>query len=451
VGMPSATSAWILTITIGGSNWTVGVPIQSASSVPNSTLSGRSQTGNPPLALPLAAQRNQLCLIWRSQASHRCALASLCQHFFLCSRHGFHHAGTSYHVVAMLTSCTLLLTTLSQQALLQRREEHLLTLALSRGGDYVPCTTPDCSNGVVWTDEDAGSASAGSALPYGRFDCTECGHSYCCRCKTSFHVGKTCDEWRVAAAAAAAAAERGSGDDSSLDALVRTGAIQPCPGCGCPTFRAKGCDNIRCQQCGTHWIWRDSPTITAGADDNGGDATAVEGEGAARPLRPALYGAAGARTRAEWRRVAGVGAIGLLVLCGGRALGGVYFWYAVEVATMMGIEASLRGNPNRLLSTHGMVILVLPCMFEVLALPALHVAAHGVPGSAMMLSVLPEFVGTVFGAPLGTASWLAWSLAAVGWVFQCSGVVFTGMFVASHFSWVVDWTKKRNPTTAQGR
>lgn len=80
----------------------------------------------------------------------------------------------------------------------------MLHQALYGSGDYVPCPTPDCGNGVVW--HDGGSSNAGVGKSYSRFDCNECGQSFCCRCKVVFHEGISCLQHQSASNGGAAAA-----------------------------------------------------------------------------------------------------------------------------------------------------------------------------------------------------------------------------------------------------
>jgi hypothetical protein len=142
-----------------------------------------------------------------------------------------------------------------------------------------------------------------------------------------------------------------------------------------------------------------------------------------------LYGAAGARSRTEWIRAAKVASISIPVMYGGWLLGWPYSWYSFEIAAMMGIEASLRGNPNRVLSAHGTVVFVFPCLFECMAAPLIHCATQGIPGSALLLYVLPTVMRSIFGDPLGTAPWLAFSLHGIGTVVRYGGLAITAMFV----------------------
>ncbi len=54
--------------------------------------------------------------------------------------------------------------------------------------DFSFCTTPDCQYVFIWNEGDSKD-----------FRCPICTNRYCLGCKTNFHDGMTCEEWRVEA------------------------------------------------------------------------------------------------------------------------------------------------------------------------------------------------------------------------------------------------------------
>ena len=72
-----------------------------------------------------------------------------------------------------------------------------------------------------------------------KMKCTKCERDFCSKCKTPWHVGKTC-----------AQAQK----ELYKDWVYKFGAHQ-CPKCKTPIEKNAGCPNMNCTQCQYTWCW----------------------------------------------------------------------------------------------------------------------------------------------------------------------------------------------------
>lgn len=78
---------------------------------------------------------------------------------------------------------------------------------------------------------------------------------------------------------------------------------------------------------------------------------------------------------------------------------------------MLGVEASLRGNPDRLLSTHGSVCFAMPLLFDAVAWPLRSIATAASFSNWPMLQMISRISATIV---------------------TFGGIFCNGLFVGSH-------------------
>jgi len=107
------------------------------------------------------------------------------------------------------------------------------------------CPTPNCSNAI----EIVGNLDE-KALNY-KFHCTLCLKTYCVRCNARFHVGQTCEQYKIA--------QSGLEVDSKMEQYFKEmkarGLVKPCPKCKAPIEKNKGCDHMTCSKCKYEFWW----------------------------------------------------------------------------------------------------------------------------------------------------------------------------------------------------
>lgn len=74
-----------------------------------------------------------------------------------------------------------------------------------------------------------------------------CGHHICLQCKTEFHKGYTCEEFKLI-----------DMDEKTRNVIVqemKSNKTAHCPGCTLITEKNGGCNHMTCKKCKTHWCW----------------------------------------------------------------------------------------------------------------------------------------------------------------------------------------------------
>jgi hypothetical protein len=107
------------------------------------------------------------------------------------------------------------------------------------------CPTPNCTNAI----EIVGDLAA-SNLNY-KFNCTSCGKSYCVRCNARFHVGQTCDQYKISRSGREVEAKM----QRYFKEMKERGLIKPCPKCKAHIEKNKGCDHMTCSKCKYEFWW----------------------------------------------------------------------------------------------------------------------------------------------------------------------------------------------------
>ena len=103
------------------------------------------------------------------------------------------------------------------------------------------CPTPDCPYVFVLQKEDEKDNKWD-----GEFSCPTCKNSYCMKCKTNYHEGQTCAEWR--------ADNEERQHRSDLAETFQRLQYKKCPFCGFWVEKTVGCNHMRCS-CGKDFCY----------------------------------------------------------------------------------------------------------------------------------------------------------------------------------------------------
>ena len=86
-----------------------------------------------------------------------------------------------------------------------------LNLAIDKEADMSWCPTPGCSYGFVFEDGDK------------EFKCPSCNKHYCLDCRAPFHIGQTCQEYKIN--------NTHSKEDEQFLKFVKGKKMKQCPQC----------------------------------------------------------------------------------------------------------------------------------------------------------------------------------------------------------------------------
>ena len=100
---------------------------------------------------------------------------------------------------------------------------------------YSNCPTPDC-NFIFIFDYESGP----------QFTCPLCAKQYCLNCKTQYHTGMTCQEYRIS--------HSRTQDDVKFEEFAMGQKFKQCPGCTTWVSKIEGCDFISCR-CGRQFCY----------------------------------------------------------------------------------------------------------------------------------------------------------------------------------------------------
>ena len=95
------------------------------------------------------------------------------------------------------------------------------------------CPTPDCGFVFVFDGEK-------------EFLCRKCKRHYCLTCKTQFHIGMSCDEYRISSSDLK--------EDKARLEYCKGKKMKQCPACQIWVERKQGCAHMRCV-CGLHFCF----------------------------------------------------------------------------------------------------------------------------------------------------------------------------------------------------
>ena len=79
--------------------------------------------------------------------------------------------------------------------------------------------------------------------------CKACEAMYC-RDHGGRHLGVSCEAWAQTAQGLSAAE-----DERVFSEVCRQMTAKPCPKCGAPTEKSRGCNHVVCTSCGAHWCF----------------------------------------------------------------------------------------------------------------------------------------------------------------------------------------------------
>ena len=113
----------------------------------------------------------------------------------------------------------------------QRDRYHRLTVQkfVDNDDEAACCPTAGCEY-KFWFD-----------ATYRKLDCPSCSKVYCVSCRSDWHEGKTCEEFR--------AEQKVDSDDEEFQKYVNTKKLKQCPKCKHWIERTQGCDAMTCR-CG---------------------------------------------------------------------------------------------------------------------------------------------------------------------------------------------------------
>lgn len=110
-------------------------------------------------------------------------------------------------------------------------------LFISTPADCTWCPAPGCDTPMV-KDDAAGNMGI-----------CKCGMKFCFDCRTPWHEGETCEEFKARGGPAKSKEEQ-----ASLDLALAEG-VQPCPKCGIWAEKVDGCEYVKCVTCSHEFCW----------------------------------------------------------------------------------------------------------------------------------------------------------------------------------------------------
>ena len=128
----------------------------------------------------------------------------------------------------------------------------VLRLALGKVEGFFWCSAPGCEQGQIHKPSEGDPESV--------FKCNECGHLSCVPCKSAWHEGQSCEEFKTSSRLQHKMSddERKRAEDERLSEAVIRKWTHKCPGQGCntPIIRDDtaidgneyhGCDKVQCK------------------------------------------------------------------------------------------------------------------------------------------------------------------------------------------------------------
>ena len=107
---------------------------------------------------------------------------------------------------------------------------------MKRDDNFFACRTPDCNNGLLYSQEDSQI-----------WKCDKCLYQYCLRCKEEGHTG-SCADYDMYL-------RSNNLKGLSVKRLFELGKIKRCPRCRIFTHRVNNKCDIICERCSTSWCW----------------------------------------------------------------------------------------------------------------------------------------------------------------------------------------------------
>ncbi|KAL0476959.1 hypothetical protein AKO1_005614 [Acrasis kona] len=180
------------------------------------------------------------CIICRSTLESNHFQLGVCGHRFCtgCVRHQLQsHIATNTFPISCV-QCGDMFSLKDLEQLCKGQSEKLKLsnasvryLLATRSNEFKQCPTPDCQQ----------CYKASCRV----FSCRLCMKIYCNICKSEYHAGQTCDEYKKS--------QQEQTDE--MDKFRKTHDVRKCPSCGADIEKDGGCMHITCSMCQTHTCW----------------------------------------------------------------------------------------------------------------------------------------------------------------------------------------------------